>query len=202
MKVGFTLLGTMLDGQTEPNKVETKSNGVAIRIGDKDRIVPVGEHVYTIRYRATRMLGRFDGYDELYWNVTGNGWAFPIDHASATIALPSAVKFGQRSVYTGYQGDKGSNAEVTGEAAGRISFATTAPLAARQGLSVAVAFPPGVVDAPSSATSAGWFLADWGPPLIALAGLSGLIGFLYTRLGPRRARSARRDGGADLRAAR
>ena len=30
------------------------------------------------------MIGRFDDYDELYWNVTGNGWAFPIDRAEAT----------------------------------------------------------------------------------------------------------------------
>src|SRR5262249_52350621 len=67
VRVGFTLQGTELDGQTEPNKVETLTNGVRIKIGSADRIVPQGEHVYTIRYQATRMIGRFDGYDELYW---------------------------------------------------------------------------------------------------------------------------------------
>lgn len=179
IKVGFTLIATLLDGRPEPNASETMSNGVRIKIGDADRIVPVGEHVYTIRYTATRMLGRFDGFDELYWNVTGNGWRFPIDRASVTITLPSAAKFGQRAVYTGYQGDKGSAAAVTDERAGLVRFATTAPLAAGQGLTVAVAFPAGVVDAPSSATKASWFLADWAPPLIALGGLGGLIGFLY-----------------------
>ncbi|HEV2043159.1 MAG TPA: DUF2207 domain-containing protein, partial [Sphingomicrobium sp.] len=116
---------------------------------------------------------------ELYWNVTGNGWRFPIDRASVTISLPSAAKFGQRAAYTGYQGETASNAAVTSETAGAISIATTAPLAAGQGLTVAVAFPKDVVDAPSSATKAGWFLADWGPPLVALGGLAGLIGFLY-----------------------
>ncbi|MEO7411509.1 MAG: DUF2207 domain-containing protein, partial [Sphingomicrobium sp.] len=180
VKVGFTLLETRRDGQVEPNTTETMNNGVRIKIGNPDVIVPVGEHVYTIRYTATRMIGRFDGFDELYWNVTGSGWRFPIDRASATITLPSAAKFGERSVYTGYQGDKGSSAAVTGESTGTISFATNAPLAAGQGLTVAVAFPTGVVDAPSSATKAGWFLADWAPPLIALAGLGGLIGFLYS----------------------
>ncbi len=179
IKVGFTLVETRLDGQPEPYASETMSNGVRIRIGDKDRIVPVGEHVYTISYRATRMLGRFEGFDELYWNVTGNGWRFPIDRAAVTITLPSAAKFGQRAIYTGYQGDTSSNAIVTGESPGTISFATNAPLEAGQGLTVAVAFPKGVVDAPSSTTELGWFLADWSPPLVALLGLSGLIGFLY-----------------------
>ncbi len=76
-----------------------------------------------------------------------------------TITLPSPAKFGERAVYTGYQGDTGSAAAVTSESRGRISFATTAPLEPRQGLTVAVAFPPGVVDAPTSATKTGWFLA-------------------------------------------
>ena len=178
-KVSFTLVETLLDGRPEPNASETMSNGVRIKIGDADRLVPVGEHVYTIRYRATRMLGRFDGFEELYWNVTGTGWRFPIDQASATITLPSKAKFGPRAVYTGYQGDSGTAAAVTDERAGSIRFATTAPLAAGQGLTVAVAFPTGVVDAPSSVTKAGWFLADWAPPLIALGGLGALIGFLY-----------------------
>ena len=179
VKVGFNLVETKLDGQSEPSASETMSNGVRIKIGDANRIVPVGEHVYIIRYRATRMLGRFEGYDELYWNVTGNGWRFLIDQARVTITLPSAAGFGQRAVYTGYQGETSRNAAVTSEGPGTISIATTAPLAAGQGLTIAVAFPPGVVDAPSAALKAGWFLADWGPPLVALGGLAGLIGFLY-----------------------
>ena len=179
VRVGFTLLETTLDGRPEPYASETMSNGVRIKIGDADRIVPIGIHVYTIRYQATRMLGRFDGYDELYWNVTGNGWRLPIDRASVTITLPSAAAFGKRAAYTGYKGDQGSAAMVAGEGAGRISFATTAPLEPGQGLSVAAAFPTGVVDAPSSTTRAGWWLADWAPPLVALGGLAALIGFLY-----------------------
>ena len=179
IKVGFTLVETRLDGRPEPYASEAMSNGVRIKIGDKDRIVPVGEHVYTIRYRATRMLGRFDGFDELYWNVTGNGWRFPIDQARVTITLPSATTFGKRAVYTGYKGETATDAAVTGESKGMIRFATTAPLDTGQGLSVAVAFPKGVIYAPSSATRAGWFLADWAPPMVALGGLVGLIGFLY-----------------------
>lgn len=178
IRVAFSLIDTRLDGEPEPSNVETLSNGVRIRIGSADQIVPQGEHLYTIHYRATRMIGRFDGYDELYWNVTGNGWDFPIDQASATITLPSPARFGQRAAYTGTQGSTESAARVTAEEADSISFVTTRPLYSREGLTVAAAFPKGVVDEPSESTRLGWFLADWAPPLAATAGLAGILGYL------------------------
>ena len=179
VRVGFDLAGTWLDGQEEPNKVETLMNGVRIRIGSADKIVPVGDHEYRIRYHATRMLGRFEGYDELYWNVTGNGWDFPIDRASATITLPSAVPFGQHSAYTGAQGSTEQAARVTEEAPGSISFTTIRPLYSREGLTVAAAFPKGVIDEPNESTRLGWFLADWAPPLAGLAGLAAILAYLF-----------------------
>ena len=178
VKVGFSLVDTRLDGNPESNKVETLTNGVRIRIGSADRIVPQGVHVYTIRYRATRMIGRFDGYDELYWNVTGNGWDFPIDRASATITLPSKVNFGQRAAYTGSQGSTERAAKVDEEAPGLISFTTTRPLYAREGLTVAAAFPKGIVAEPSESARLGYFLSDWGPPLVGVLGLAGVLGYL------------------------
>ena len=178
VKVDFTLLGTWLDGEEEPNKVETLTNGVRIRIGSADRTVAPGEHVYTIRYRATRMIGRFEGYDELYWNVTGNGWGFPIDRASAFITLPSPARFGQRAAYTGPQGSTERAARVVEEAPGSIRFAATRPLYAGEGLTVAAAFPKGLVDEPSSSTRLAWFLADWAPPLAGAAGLAAILGYL------------------------
>jgi uncharacterized membrane protein YgcG len=179
VRVGFELVDTLLDGQSEPNKVETLTNGVRIKIGNADRIVPRGEHRYTIRYRATRMIGRFDGYDELYWNVTGNGWAFPIDQASATITLPSPARVGQRSAYTGRQGSTEQAARVIAEEPGSIRFATTRPLYAQEGLTVALAFPKGVVAEPSDATRLGWLLSDWAPLLAGAVGLVGIFCYLF-----------------------
>lgn len=179
VRVDFDLVGTWLDGTEEPNKVETLTNGVRIRIGSADRIVPQGEHVYTIRYRATRMLGRFEAFDELYWNVTGNGWDFPIDRATATITLPSPVRFLQREAYTGPQGSTERAARVTEDQPGSISFTATRPLYAREGLTVAAAFPKGIVDEPSQSTRLAWLLADWGPPLTGAAGLAAILGYLF-----------------------
>ena len=179
VRVDFSLAGTWLDGKEEPNAVETLTNGVRIRIGSADKIVPQGEHVYTIQYRATRMLGRFKNFDELYWNATGNGWDFPIDRATATITLPSTVRFGQRAAYTGQRGSTEQAARVTAEEPGSISFATIRPLYAREGLTIAASFPKGVIDEPTQSTRLAWLLADWGPPLTGAAGLAAILGYLF-----------------------
>ena len=159
VRVGFTFEGATLDGAASPGRDRRIANGVRIKIGDPDRIVEQSASTaYVIHYRTTRQIGRFKDYDELYWNATGNGWMFPIDVAEARIRLPEPVKFGQRAVYTGPQGSTASNAEVVDEKPGDIAFRTTQPLGPYEGLTVAVAFPKGVVAEPTEGSRplAGW----------------------------------------------
>ena len=179
MRVGFAFEGATLDGSPVPASAQPFANGVRIKIGDPNSTVDVGEHLYVLRYRTTRQVGRFQDYDELYWNATGNGWIFPIDQATARIRLPQAARFGQRAVYTGPQGSTASNAELVDERPGEISFKTTQALGPYEGLTVAVAFPKGVVAMPPESTRAGWWLADYAPPLVGLLGLLGLCGFYF-----------------------
>ena len=179
VRVGFTFESATLDGQPVPASAEAHGNGVRVKVGDPDTFVEVGEHRYVLRYRTTRQIGRFPGYDELYWNATGNGWIFPIDVAEARIRLPSPVKFGQRAFYTGAQGSTGHSAEVVEEKPGDILFRTTGPLAAYEGLTVAVAFPKGVVAEPSSQSRFLDWLADHGPPAVGGLVLAGLVAFYY-----------------------
>jgi uncharacterized membrane protein YgcG len=175
-RVGFTFEGATLDGGSVPAATESIARGVRIKIGDPDRLVDIGEHRYVIRYRATREIGYFSGFDELYWNATGNGWIFPIDKAVTRIHLPGLVKLGRRSVYTGPEGSTASNAQVVEEKAGEISFETTQPLGSHEGLTVAVAFPKGIVAQPSRSN---YWLTDYGPIAVGLLGLIGLCAFYY-----------------------
>jgi hypothetical protein len=163
----------------EPATVEPLSNGVRIRIGRADTLIDPGEHRYVIRYRTTRQIGRFAEFDELYWNATGNGWAFPIETAEARIRLPSPVTFLQHSAYTGPQGSTDSNAQVVVERPGEIVFRTTWPLAPFEGLTVAAAWPKGVVAEPDERTRLGWWLSDHGPPIVGGLGLIAILGFYY-----------------------
>ena len=178
--VGFTVLSVDLDGKPEHYELLNQSNGVRVRIGDAATMLDPGEHVFVIHYRTTRQIHYGDKSDELYWNATGNGWVFPIDMAEARITLPTAAGFGARAIYTGPQGSTAHDAEIISETAGTIVFRTTAPLPAYAGLTVAPAFPKGVVDAPSANTRLSWWLQDWGAAAAGILSLIG-VGWFYVR---------------------
>src|SRR2546421_9176927 len=59
-----------------------------------------------ITYRVKNGIRHFPEYDEFYWNVTGNDWPVPIDHATAYVTLPdNAAGAGLRAqAFTGEYG--------------------------------------------------------------------------------------------------
>ncbi|HYI40837.1 MAG TPA: DUF2207 domain-containing protein [Allosphingosinicella sp.] len=179
VSVGFEVVSVRRDGADEPWHTERLGNGVRVYMGGSETQIPSGEHVYALRYRTTRQLGFFAGYDELYWNATGTGWLFPIDVAEARIRLPQPVPFGRRAFYTGPQGSTDRNAETVSELPGEIVFRTTLPLGPGEGLTVAVAWPKGVVAAPPPPSAARLWLQDKGPPAAGFLALLGLLGYYF-----------------------
>ena len=161
IKVDFTLLEVRRDGLPENYKLESMANGVRIRIGREDVLLSPGRHTYAITYQVKRVLGFFPDWDELYWNVTGNGWSFPILAASAEIKLPPGVSPGAAEIaaYTGYAGDSGSDyrAELTETG---VKFSASRPLAPKEGLTVVVGWPKGFVRVPGQGQKLLWFLRD------------------------------------------
>jgi hypothetical protein len=150
--VGFTILGVARDGKPEAHHTETLSNGTRIYMGRKEYLLPPGEHTYTLSYRTDRQLGFFKDHDELYWNVTGNGWNFPIETASATVALPPGVSADQIVLegYTGPMGAKGKNFSAVVMPDAKAVFKTTRRLFAREGFTIVVGWPKGYVREPST----------------------------------------------------
>src|SRR5262249_41417133 len=90
--VTFDIVGVERDGRPEAYHTENLSNGVGVYFGSSGYELPPGLHTYRFTYRTSRQLGFFKDHDELYWNVTGTGWGFPIDVATATVVLPDAVR--------------------------------------------------------------------------------------------------------------
>lgn len=160
VRVGFEVQAIGRDGSSEPWSTTYVTNGVSIRIGDKDVFLDHGDHTYRIIYRTTRQLGFFDGYDELYWNVTGNGWTFPIERAQVIIRLPQGAVTERPSVYTGAFGSNGSNATITNSGGNVFAAETTQRLEAGEGFTVAVAWQKGIVAPPSDAQKRWWWIMD------------------------------------------
>ncbi len=148
VRVSFELVEVRRDGRVEPYHTQNVSNGVRITIGHKDVYIDAGVHTYEITYRTSRQLGFFKDYDELYWNVTGTGWTFPIDHAAARIVLPEGARLLQQAAYTGPQGAQGRDYRFADQGGGTLLFETTRKLGVGEGLTVAAAWPKGLVREP------------------------------------------------------
>lgn len=176
VEVDFNLVSVTRDGQKEPYQVDAVSNGLEIRIGDPDVTLRDGEHTYVITYKTAYQLGYFPEGDELYWNVTGTGWVFPIDLATATIRLPQGGKATRMAVYTGRQGSTDQNATIAEEQPGIVKARTNRPLGSYEGLTVIVQFPKGLVQEPGGASLFWRWLTS------NLAALIGLVGALLAGL--------------------
>jgi uncharacterized membrane protein YgcG len=182
VEVAFELLNVQRDGRSEPSFTERLANGVRINTGDNTFLSTPGDFTFTIHYRTTRQLGFFSDHDELYWNVTGLGWAFPMDEVSARVSLPSPVQSTalQLDGYTGRFGEKGKDYLASSDEPGVASFHTTRSMEPQEGLTIAVGFPKGIIQAPTAAQKSGWFLRDNRGVLVALAGLI-LLALFYLR---------------------
>lgn len=143
--VGFKVLEVLRDGREEPWFTESMPGGVRVYIGDANVFLQPGRYTYRLTYQTTRQLGFFPDRDELYWNVTGNFWNFPIARAEARIVLPEGATVGQTAVYTGRLGEAGNDATTEVVGARTVRFVTTRTLRPGEGLTVAVGFPKGIV---------------------------------------------------------
>jgi uncharacterized membrane protein YgcG len=128
---------------------------------DTTRVVNIDYSVRNgVRFFGSNSGGNNDNYAEFYWNVTGNDWPVPIDHASAFITLPENAVGGIRAqAFTGAYGSKQSEANVEVKAA-NVLFETTRPLPMRGGATIDIYIPAGIIKPPSALTKLSWFLGS------------------------------------------
>jgi uncharacterized membrane protein YgcG len=178
-RVSFDVVDVQRDGNNEAFHTEDRSNGVRVYMGSASYMLPPGVHEYRLRYITSRQLGFFEEYDELYWNVTGGGWMFFIDRASAIIELPQAVNAGDLRVdfYTGPEGSTQKNAQSQILSGRKIEFMTTQGLRPHEGLTVAVGWPKGIIQEPTTSDRLGYFFKDNGSALVLLIGLLAPLGW-------------------------
>jgi uncharacterized membrane protein len=135
-----------------------------------------------IEYRVRNALLFEDEYDELYWNATGDEWPVAIESASASVWLPEGVSGVRAQAFTGGYGSREQAARVAIDGR-RITVRASRPLGFREGLTVDVAWDPGVVDRPTVLDKAGFFIRS---NLVLL--FPGLVFFLLYGIWRRRGR--------------
>lgn len=176
--VGFQMLSATCDSAQEQFRVEDQFNGKRIYLGNPKTMVGLGRHIYTITYTTNRQLGFYKDHDELFWNVTGNGWEFPIDAASATVHLPLNIPADKVTLsgFTGSKGSRESRLASSRDDAG-FEFTTQRLLVWHEGLSVLLQWPKGYITPPTFSQKLEFFFRDNRGALLLGSGF--LVTLLY-----------------------
>lgn len=152
------------DGNSEKYSQSKSGDNIELKIGDKDKTI-TGPHKYEITYKLTGVINNFDSRDELYWNVTGKDWDFPIEKTSATVRLPDQIKFSDTTsaCYTGSAGSTEKNCQINSELPQTFSTDDT-------NLTIAIDWPTGIIDKTQRNYSytIGYLGAGMSPALIVL----------------------------------
>ena len=177
--VPFRVKQVLRDGNHEAWHTTDEGDMKRVYIGRENVVLNSGVHVFTLVYETDDQLGFFEEHDELYWNVTGNEWEFPIDNVSCTVTLPGDVpaKGLTHEAYTGPRGAKGRDYTSEVRPDGKVRFQTTRRLGVKEGLTVVVTWPKGYVTEPGAREKFMGFLVD--NSLLTVSGIGLVVVFVY-----------------------
>ena len=183
--VGYKIISVTKNGKEEPYSISPQKNGLRIYIGNPSILLSPGLYRYEILYKTDRQLGFFPRYDELYYNITGNGWEFPIEHAIATIILPGVID-GSKIMAIGYTGGQGSKEQAVTMSKDAVDgknvvyIESIKSLGKYEGLTIAVSWPKGYSTPPSVVSSTRYFLTDNLLQIIGIVLTLGLLAYYGT----------------------
>ena len=160
-RVDYELTAVEVFGAPSPHHTATEGDDFVLYVGSEGNFLQPGDYPYRITYVTKGQLGFFPDFDEIYWNVNGNGWAFYVEKISATIHLPPAAQVKQTACYTGVMGSTETDCRDSIIDAHTVHFRGRA-MGLYEGLTVAVGFQKGVVAAPPPPT----FWQKYAVPLV------------------------------------
>lgn len=140
------------NGQAYKFTTSLSGSNVQFKIGEPDILIR-GIHTYIISYTLHQAIGYFDAFDELYWNATGNEWNVPIRSAQVKLSLPQDFSDNSLRIacYEGLYGDTTECGSSVSHIEGRtvVLFEPNRGYGPREGMTVAVGFPKGLVVEPT-----------------------------------------------------
>ncbi|MSU75892.1 DUF2207 domain-containing protein [Patescibacteria group bacterium] len=180
-------VGSVTDETGKPWKYQQsrQAGNQVLKIGDAGKAL-TGQHTYKISYSLDPVVRNQEDSDLFIYDVTGNGWTVPIDHAAATVHFESPIKPLNTFCYTG---TVRSRAQECTLASATDGYTATMPRALQpgEGLTIANDLQSGAVTTylvPNQkppfewATYNGYFV---GATAGALAVVSLILGWLWYR---------------------
>jgi len=171
-RVQYEFTAVEIFGAPSPHHTATEGDDFVLYVGSEGNFLEPGDYPYRITYTTKGQVGFFPEYDEIYWNVNGNGWAFAIDSISALFHLPPAAQVKQTACYTGTLGSTENACSDSLLDPRTVRFVGRA-MEYYEGLTVAVGFQKGVVAEPPPPT----FWERYAVPLVG--GIISLLLLLY-----------------------
>jgi uncharacterized membrane protein len=114
-----------------------------------------------LHYSVRDGLRFFDDHDELYWNLTGDEWDVPIQHASGHIILPAGVTGIRTLAFTGARGSRDADADIT-DTGNEVQVVMRRGLMFHEGLTLVVGWDKGFVRPPSASDNLWQFIeSNW-----------------------------------------
>lgn len=147
-EVKYDIITVTREGKEEKFHKKTDSDWLKVYFGSSDKILEPGEYTYEFKYTVNKQIGFFANYDELYWNVSGTEWDFPIDSATAAVHLPIGSSIIQHACYTGLFGSTEKNCTSLQVDSNTMSWTAT-NLKENEGLTIALGFKSGIITRPT-----------------------------------------------------
>ena len=134
----------------------------------------------TLHYRVNNGLKFFEDHDELYWNVTGDEWDFPVENATAEILLTPGVTGIRTLAFTGSNGSREQNAKIV-TSDNNVKVTMLRPLSFHEGLTVVIGWDKGFVKQPGTGELVEQFLASNWPIFFPVPVFLFMFWLWYTR---------------------
>lgn len=147
-RLRFTVKEVWMDGKAVAYSITSRTPNLTIRIGDADTTI-TDIHEYQIVYQTDQAINFFNDHDELYWNVTGNGWEVPIETASISVKGPDGFDAvnAKDDCFVGAYGSSNRECEIRTQ--NSTVWFKSGYMEPAEGMTVVLSFPKGLIKAPT-----------------------------------------------------
>lgn len=122
--------------------LDTEDGCQRIILGDED-VKVTGNQTYTIRYRLDFGDDRISEYDELFYNLVGDGWQVPVEHVNYRVTFEKETDLSGLHVYVGKFKDKAESRADTVVDGNTVQGSVADGLNPREAVTLFVRLPEG-----------------------------------------------------------